>query len=118
VTLVFVAMSLSTSTTMVGDDAVVTLSGEVDMATIPVLHDALAKALALRPGQLLVVDLDGVTVLDDTGLGVVLGAAGTARRSGADLVVVCNNQHLRERLDTTGFSRAVEVRERLRGVPS
>jgi hypothetical protein len=31
---------------------------------------------------------------------------------------VCNNQRLRERLDNTGFSRAVEVRERLRGVPS
>jgi anti-sigma B factor antagonist len=118
VTVVFVAMNLSTSTAMVGDDAVVTLSGEVDMATIPVLHDALAKALALRPGQLLVVDLDGVTVLDDTGLGVVLGAAGSARQTGADLVVVCNNQRLRERLDNTGFSRAVEVRERLRGVQS
>jgi anti-sigma B factor antagonist len=111
-------MNLSTNTTVVGDDTVVTLSGEVDMATIPLLHDALTKALALRPGQLLVVDLDGVTVLDDTGLGVVLGAAGTARQTGADLVVVCNNQRLRERLDNTGFSRAVEVRERLRGAQS
>jgi len=107
-------MNLSTSTTVVGDDAVVTLSGEVDMATIPVLHDALTKALAHHPGRLLMVDLDGVTLLDDTGLGVLLGAAGSARQTGTDLFVVCNNQRLRERLDTTGFSRAVEVRERLR----
>ena len=85
------------------------------MATIPVLHDALTKALAHHPGPALIVDLDGVTLLDDTGLGVLLGAAGSARQAGADLVVVCNNQRLRERLDTTGFSRAVEVRERLRG---
>ena len=67
------------------------------------------------PAGCLIVDLDGVTVLDDSGLGVLLGAAGSARQGGADLVVVCNNNRLRERFDVTGFSRAVEVRERLKG---
>ena len=80
----------------------------------PCTTRALTKALAHHPGRLLIVDLDGVTLLDDTGLGVLLGAAGSARQTGTDLFVVCNNQRLRERLDTTGFSRAVEVRERLR----
>jgi anti-anti-sigma factor len=108
-------MNLSTSTTVVGDDTVVALVGDVDLSTIPRLHDALTKALTHRPGRSLVVDLDGVALLDDAGLGVLLGAAGSARNAGAELVVVCNNQRLRERLDTTGFSRAVEVRERLRG---
>ncbi len=106
-------MNLSTSTIVVGDDAVISLSGEVDLATIPVLHDALAKALAHHPGRMLVIDLDGVTVLDDSGLGVLLGAAGSAREAGADLAVVCNSIRLRDRLDRTGFSRAVEVRDRL-----
>jgi anti-anti-sigma regulatory factor len=46
---------------------------------------------------------------------VLLGAAGSARQAGADLAVVCANMHLRERLDLTGFSRAVDVRDRLRG---
>ena len=107
-------MNLSTSTIVVGDDAVISLSGEVDLATIPLLHDALTKALAHHPGRMLVIDLDGVTVLEDTGLGVLMGAAGSARQTGADLVVVCNNMRLRERLDRTGFSRAVEVRDRRR----
>jgi len=109
------AVNLSTSTTVVGDDAVVALTGEVDLSTIPRLHDALSKALMHHPDRAIVVDLDGVTLLDDAGLGVLLGAAGSARQAGSDLVVVCNNQRLRERLDTTGFSRAVEVRERLGG---
>ena len=108
-------MNLSTSTIVVGGDAVISLSGEVDMATIPLLHDALTKALSHHPGRLLVVDLDGVTVLDDIGLGVLMGAAGQARQTGADLVVICNNMRLRERLDRTGFSRAVDVRDRLKG---
>ena len=108
-------MNLSTSTIVVGGDAVISLSGEVDLSTIPLLHDALSKALAHHPGRHLIIDLDGVTVLDDSGLGVLLGAAGSARQAGADLAVVCTNVHLRDRLDLTGFSRAVDVRDRLRG---
>lgn len=107
-------MNLSTSTIVVGGDAVISLSGQVDLATIPLLHDALTKALTHHPGRMLVIDLDGVTVLEDIGLGVLLGAAGSARQTGADLVVVCNNMRLRERLDRTGFSRAIEVRDRRR----
>ena len=107
-------MNLSTSTIVVGGDAVISLSGEVDLATIPLLHDALTKALAHHPGRMLVIDIDGVTVLEDIGLGILLGAAGSARQTGADLVVVCNNMRLRERLDRTGFSRAIEVRDRRR----
>jgi anti-sigma B factor antagonist len=106
-------MNLSASTTVVGDDAVISLSGEVDLATIPLLHDNLVRAVAHHPGRMLVIDLDGVTFLDDSGLGVLLGAAGSARQAGGDLTVVCNNDRLRERLDRTGFSRAVEVRDRL-----
>lgn len=114
-TVICPTMNLSSSATVVGDDAVVALSGEVDLATVPVLHDVLANALARHPGQLLVVDLDGVTVLDDYGLGVLLGAAASARQAGADLAVVCNNDRLRRRLELTGFDRAVEVRDRLKG---
>jgi anti-sigma B factor antagonist len=106
-------MNLSTSTVVIGDVAVVTLSGEVDLATIPMLHDALTKALTHHPDRMLVIDLDGVTVLDDIGLGVLLGAAGSAREAGVDLSVVCSSHRLRERLERTGFSRAVEVRDRL-----
>ena len=62
--------------------------GSVDLATLPQLGDALFRLVADHPGQRVAVDLDGVDVLDDTGLGVLLGAAGRARQAGGDLVVV------------------------------
>jgi anti-sigma B factor antagonist len=108
-------MNLSTSTVVIGDVAVITLSGEVDLSTIPMLHDALSKALTHHPDRWLIIDLDGVTVLDDTGLGVLLGAAASAREAGVDLAVVSNSHRLRERFERSGFSRAVEVRKRLSG---
>ena len=63
------------------------------------------------------VDLDGVDVLDDTGLGVLLGAAGRARQAGGELVVVVSDERLRARFEATGFDRAVAVVDRLAAVP-
>ena len=62
--------------------------------------------LADHAGRTVAVDLDGVDALDDTGLGVLLGAAGRARQAGGDLVVVCASEHLRARFTLTGLDRA------------
>ena len=64
------------------------VSGEIDLATVPSFRDHLTRIIA-HPGATVLVDLDGVTALDDTGLGMLLGAAGRAREQSGDLVVVC-----------------------------
>lgn len=85
------------------------VSGEIDLASLPVFRDHLTRLVDSHVGRTVVVDLDGVTVLDDTGLGMLLGAAGRARRHQGDLVVVCSTPLLRERLSLTGLDRAVTV---------
>jgi anti-anti-sigma factor len=103
-------VELLVRTSTVGDHCVLGLSGEIDLATVPLLHNALNRALNGRTGPgSVVVDLDGVYACDDTALGVLLGAAGRARESGGDLRVVCSAGSLRERLARTGFDRAVPV---------
>ena len=87
------------------------LAGEVDLATVPRLSDALTRLLAYSGS--VAVDLDGVHLLDDAGLGLLLGAAGRARQSDRELVVVCSPGALRDRLTLTGFDRAVTVVERV-----
>jgi anti-sigma B factor antagonist len=98
---------------VVGSVPVVALSGTVDLATVPVLRDVLVRLVADHVGELVAVDLDGVDVLDDTGLGVVLGAAGRARESGGELVVVAADPRIRARFAVTGLDRAIDVVERL-----
>jgi anti-sigma B factor antagonist len=100
--------------TVIGEDPVVTLSGELDLSSAPSLRNALVDAIAEHRGRTVIVDLDGVTALDDTGLGVLLGAAGRARDGGGDVVLVAATERLRARFDLTGLSRAIEVRARLR----
>ena len=88
---------------------VLRLSGEVDLATLPALRDHLVKSVALHAGHTLFIDLDGLSVLDDAGVGMLLGAAGHARSLAGDIVLVCANDRLLARFALTGLDRAVSV---------
>jgi anti-sigma B factor antagonist len=102
-------MELVCSLRTLGDRPVLQVSGEIDLATLPYLRDQLVRAIGQHPATTLVVDLDGVTALDDAGLGMLLGAAGRAREHGGDLAIVCTNERLRARLALTGLDRAITV---------
>lgn len=108
-------MDLFCELTSVGDRPVLQVRGEIDLSTLPAFRDHLTRATTAHPGGVVHVDLDGVTALDDTGLGMLLGAAGRAREGGGDLVVVCTNERLRQRFAVTGLDRAVSVRGHLHG---
>src|SRR5215217_6672351 len=90
---------------------VLSLQGEVDLATLPQLRDGLLRASGRRPGGTLVVDLDAVGALDDSGLGVLAGTAGRLRLRGGDLVLVCSNARLRTLMATTRLDRAFDVHD-------
>ncbi len=107
------AMELLCRTITVGVLPTLVVSGELDLATVPVLQSALARLIGEAAGTTIAVDLDGLTVVDDSGLGVLLGAAGRARQHGGDLVIICTSARLIERFDLSGLSRAIEIRQRL-----
>lgn len=102
-------MELRLVTDTVGGIPVLGVSGELDLATLPQFRNALVRLVGDAPGARVAVDLDGVVALDDTGLGILLGAAGRARETGGDLVVVCSDERLRNRLAVLRFDRAVPV---------
>jgi anti-anti-sigma factor len=102
-------MSLGVTSSVVGGQPVVALAGTVDLATVPSLYNALTTAILDNPQSTVAVDLGAVDSLDDVALGVLLGAAGRARRGGGDLVVITADVALRERLALTGFDRAITV---------
>ena len=95
---------------------VVSVTGEVDLATVPRLRDALAVAAIDHPGQRVAVDLDGVTMLDSAGLGVPVGALRRMTASGGDLVVVCSTRRLLDLLAQCRLDRVFEIRASLADV--
>ena len=108
-------MDLRTTTVTVGGTPTVAVEGVVDLASVAVFRDALLRMIHASRAQTVVVDLDGVAALDDAGLGVLLGAAATARQADGDLEIVCNDDRLRTRLERTRLDRAVTVRTTISG---
>ncbi len=108
------AVELEIRVDRVGDEYVMSLVGVADVSTLPTLHSALLRHLRAHPDSDLLVDLDEVIAIDDSALGVLLGAAGRSRESGRDLVVVCSDERRRDRLSQMRFDRAVEVRSSMR----
>ncbi|GAA4609723.1 anti-sigma B factor antagonist [Actinoplanes octamycinicus] len=71
-----------------GDDQVrIALTGELDMATTEQLRAHLDHTLISRP-RLVLVDLDGVTFCDSTGISALVAARTAAAAAGSHLQVV------------------------------
>lgn len=91
-----------------GGAEVLTVRGELDIATAPTLADAAAKATADR----LVIDLSGTSFLDSTGLRTLIGLA---KEGGRDISLVCpsDNRAVLLVLDLSGFESVLERFETL-----
>jgi len=88
-----------------GETAVVVLRGELDLATVGAVERRLAE---LRTeGQATVLDLDGLTFMDSTGIRLLLAANEEAVRDGWSFAVTRGSERVQQVL------RAAQVIERL-----
>ncbi|HVL85080.1 MAG TPA: STAS domain-containing protein [Pseudonocardia sp.] len=88
-----------------GETLVLTVAGELDVATGPRLRAELADALE-APGAVVVLDLTGVTFMGSTGIAVLVDADWQARQRGAQLrVVVDDTRAVVRPLDAAGIRR-------------
>lgn len=88
--------------------AVVEAAGEVDLATVPKLREAISEQIVAGRTNVLV-NLQAVTYLDSTGLGVLVGAVKAVHAAGGSLRVVCDNPRLLRLLRITGLDKALAV---------
>ena len=87
---------------------VVIVTGEIDVATSPVLRQALADLVDLE-GRI-TVDLSGTTFIDSSGLGVLVGALKRAREHGnEDLVLRGLQEPVRRVFEITGLTELFPV---------
>lgn len=88
-------MQLSSSIIRDGTRPVLVFAGEIDLATVPTCSDMLTKFVDDHVGTDIAVDMRQVTALDDSGVGVILGAVARARTAGSHLVLVIDDRHMR-----------------------
>jgi anti-anti-sigma factor len=68
------------------DAVTVVLVGELDLLVVPMVRDALVRALR-EPGQRLTIDLSGLTFIDSSGLYALLQADKSCRDAGRMLTI-------------------------------
>jgi anti-anti-sigma factor len=73
---------------MIDDVTRVRVQGEVDPATSEILFEVLISALSVDGIRHVLVDLAGVTLLDASGIGVLLAAQHRAHTAGKELSVL------------------------------
>ncbi len=92
------------------DDHVVVchVSGELDAYTAPDLRDALDEALE-EGDAWIIVDLEELTYLDSTGLGILVGTAKKCRQLQGDLAVACARKNLLRIFEISGTQEILNV---------
>ena len=90
--------------------------GELDLSTLPQLNDLLNKAMN-QTHQHIALDLDGITVLDDAALGILLGAASRIRINGGQMSVVCSNPKIVDYLQRTQLDRIIPLANSVHDIP-
>jgi anti-sigma B factor antagonist len=93
----------------VGGLVVVAMAGELDLATMPRLRDRLVRVISEHPGETVVLDLDGLSAIDDAGLGALVGALRRARVHGGDVSLVCASAELLKLFALTRLDRAFVI---------
>ena len=88
--------------------AVLSVSGEIDMATAPNLRERLHALLADDKSHL-VVDLDDVGFLDSTALGVLVGVLKRARTEGGEVRIVSTQPRVRKVFEITRLDSAFDL---------
>jgi len=73
---------------------VISVSGELDRASVPALREVVAAEVANDRIRQLVLDLEDVEFVDAGGLRLLLDASEAMRKDGRRFCVVCTNPHV------------------------
>ena len=103
-------MGLEITRTQHGGSAVLRLEGEVDIATVDQLDEAIQEAVD-DEAETVVVDLSGLSFMDSTGLRSVLSGHEMVRAKKRSFIVVSGTGPVSRLIDITGVAGTLDVRE-------
>jgi len=84
------------------------VEGEVDAHTAPQLKTAIGTAIEHGATEV-IADLDQVTFMDSTGLGVLVGGLKRLRELGGELRIVCTRRPILRILEITGLDKVIPI---------
>jgi anti-sigma B factor antagonist len=101
-------VDLEISSSVVDDRTVVQVAGEIDVYTAPQLRELLDQQIDAGRYQL-VVDLSGVSFMDSTGLGVLVGRLKQIRLHDGSMQLVCAQDRVLKVFVITGLDKVFAI---------
>ena len=98
------------ATTPGSDRYVITVSGEVDLASSPDLDTAIIAAIESGSSSL-VIDLTDVSFMDSSGLGVIVRGLKRCREADKDLDLVITNERVLKVFGITGLDQVIPIHD-------
>jgi anti-sigma B factor antagonist len=86
----------------------INIEGEIDVYTSPKVKEAL-NDLIQKGNYNIIVNLEGVSYIDSTGLGVLIGALKRVKENNGDIKLVCTNLQIKKIFDITGLIKIFEI---------
>lgn len=88
-----------------GNAVMVRLFGEIDLAWVDILRNSLESELENTEVRHLIINLGGVTYIDSSGLGVLLGRYRKVSKNGGKIFLVGAIPQVRKILEISGLLR-------------
>ncbi len=109
-------MDLQIKHTEKNEQTIISLSGEIDAYTVTKLKETFSTTMNSE-GQDVIVDLEEVTYMDSTGLGVFVSALKTAKENDGELKLVNVQDRVYRLFQITGLNEIMDVNKAaIRGV--
>jgi anti-sigma B factor antagonist len=108
-------MIMQIATTPGSDRYVITVSGEVDLASSPDLDTAIIAAIESGSSSL-VIDLTDVSFMDSSGLGVIVRGLKRCREADKDLDLVITNERVLKVFGITGLDQVIPIHDSIEDI--
>ncbi|MGE5396880.1 MAG: anti-sigma F factor antagonist [Chitinophagales bacterium] len=95
----------------VQDTLMVRIEGELDLAVADSLRDQIDSRLKHDRVQTLILDFDGVSFLDSSGLGVIIGRYKKMKNSGGQMCIIRTCPAVFRVLEFSGITKIIPVYE-------
>ena len=103
------------ATTPGSDRFVITVSGEVDLASSPELDTAIIAAIESGATSV-VIDLTDVSFMDSSGLGVIVRGLKRCREADKDLDLVITNERVLKVFGITGLDQVIPIHDSIEDI--
>jgi anti-sigma B factor antagonist len=103
------------ATTPGSDRYIVTVSGEVDLATSPDLDAAVIAGLESGTDSV-IIDLTDVSFMDSSGLGVIVRALKRCREAEIELDLVISNDRVLKVFGITGLDQVIPIHDSIEDI--